>query len=88
MPREVASDDIPRTSRTLQILLPITLPMAITDWPEKVDPHFPFWCTSVTTLRPTPSGELPRVTARRDAPQTMHSTPQKMRGSKPMGNLT
>ena len=64
---------------TLKILLPTTLPSAISTWPDQAD------CTDTaisgalvpkaTTVRPTTSGEMPKEIASFEAPRTSSSAP-------------
>ncbi len=73
------SAEIPSTARTLNMLLPTTLPMA-----RLVSPSMAA-CTptaisgalvpKATTVRPTTSGDTPRFTARCRAPRTRTSAP-------------
>ena len=64
---------------TLKTLLPTTLPMARSTWPDRAD------CTDTaisgelvpkaTTVSPTTRGEMPADSANRDAPRTSASAP-------------
>ncbi len=69
----------PRISRTLNRLLPTTLPMAISPWALNAD-----WVLTAisgalvpkaTTVSPTIRGEIPKPAARRAAPRTSTSAP-------------
>ncbi|MNN25702.1 hypothetical protein D3C81_1391850 [compost metagenome] len=75
----VISADRPRMNSTLKMLLPTTLPTAMSPWPAKAD------CTltaisgalvpKATTVRPMISGGMPNWAARRAAPRTSTSAP-------------
>ena len=72
--------ETPRTNSTFRMLLPTTLPRAMSAFPEKAD------CTvtavsgelvpKATTVSPITTGEIPSDAARRDAPRTRSSAPE------------
>ncbi len=75
----VISAEAPSMNSTLKMLLPTTLPIAMSAWPDQAD------CTdtaisgalvpNATTVRPTTSGEMPNDSDRREAPRTRSSAP-------------
>lgn len=69
----------PRMKRTLNILLPTTLPRAISGCPLKVDCKLTASSGELvpndTTVKPTTRGEIPSEEAMRDAPLTSKSAP-------------
>jgi len=75
----VIKAETPRMNRTLKMLLPTTLPMAMSTWPDQAD------CTDTaisgalvpkaTTVRPTTRGEIPNDRDSLEAPRTSASAP-------------
>ena len=73
------SAETPRMNSTLKMLLPTTLPMAMSTWPVCAD------CTETaisgalvpkaTIVSPTTSGDTPKEMAIREAPRTRDSAP-------------
>ena len=75
---------------TLKMLLPTTLPRAMSAWPESAAPTLTAssgaLVPNATTVSPTTSGEMPKPTASREAPRTSSSAPA-TRMMRPIMNL-
>ena len=83
--------DKPIMNRILKIVLPATLPSARSASPASADDALTANSGEVvqndTTTRPTTSGDMPIVVARRDAPRTSNSAPMS-NNTRPMMNRT
>jgi len=77
--------DKPRMNNTLRMLLPTTLPTAMSDWPLRLAPidtaSSGELVPTATTVSPTINGGMPRAAAMREAPRTRASAPTMRRAN-------